>query len=256
MKKTIIVILIAIVATMQTPVNAQRYSREEWDFEGEDIPNRKPRSNSKKSNLNSKESNLNSKWDFGTSVGLNYEEASVEKSIFGIQAGVMGIWINNEIKLSNTIALRSEAGFEMTNWTIGSTFYNKGNEPFIPLVFIVEPRWYYDIKKRHSKGLYTANNTATFISVKIHYHADWLLLSGERPSNIQMTPTYTHNTPIAPTYTHNIQIMPTYATRRNIGKYFNYEVGGGIGYQHTFTSIEEENDVLAFNIVLRIGYTF
>jgi len=160
------------------------------------------------------------------------EEASVEKSIFGIQAGIMGIWANNEKKLSNTIALRSEIGFEMT----GGTINDRKDAPIIPLVLTVEPRYYYDIKKRHSKGLRIDNNSATFISVKISYHADWLMLSGKQPGNIQ--------------------IMPTYAGRGCIGKHFNYEVGGGIGYQYTFTSIEKQKNDWSFNIVLRIGYTF
>ena len=162
------------------------------------------------------------------------EEVSVEKSIFCIQTGVMGLWAINEVRLANTIALRSEAGFAVTNWAIGRSFYD--NEAFIPLTLSVEPRYYFDIKKRYSKGLRIDNNSATFFSVKINYHAGWLMLSGKQPSNIQ--------------------IMPTYAARKNTGKHFNFEIGGGMGYQHTFTSIKEEKNIWAFNIVLRIGYTF
>ena len=164
------------------------------------------------------------------------EEASVEKSIFGIQAGVMGVWANSEVRLSNTITLRSEAGFAMTNWTIGRSFYGYDNEAFIPLVLSVEPRYYFDINKRYSKGLRIDNNSATFFSLKINYHAGWLMLSGKQPSNIQ--------------------IIPTYAIRGNIGKHFNFEMGGGMGYQYTFTSIKEENNIWAFNTVLKVGYSF
>jgi hypothetical protein len=164
------------------------------------------------------------------------EEACVEKNIFGIQAGVIGIWVNNELKLSNSIALRSEMGFEMTNWTIGRSFYGNDNEAIIPLVLSVEPRYYFDIKKRYSNGLRIDNNSATFLSIKINYHADWFMLSGKQPSVVQ--------------------IIPTIGGRYNIGKCLNIEVGGGMGYQYTFTSIKEEKDVWAFNIVLRIGYIF
>jgi len=164
------------------------------------------------------------------------EEASVEKSIFGIQVGEMGVWVNNEIKLLNTIALRSEIGFNATNRTIVDFFIVPKHKIRIPLIVTVEPRYYFELKRRHSKGLSIANNSATFISVKINHEAGWLMLAGKQPSNIQ--------------------IIPTYAVRRNIGKHFNYEVGGGVGYQYTFTSIEKENEVLAFNLVLRIGYTF
>ena len=41
----------------------------------------------------------------------NAQNASVEKTVFGIQTGFLGIWGHNESKLSNTIALRSELGF-------------------------------------------------------------------------------------------------------------------------------------------------
>jgi len=39
--------------------------------------------------------------------------ASVEKSIFGIQTGFLGIWAHNESRLSNQISLRSEIGLDM-----------------------------------------------------------------------------------------------------------------------------------------------
>jgi len=164
------------------------------------------------------------------------EVASVEKSIFGVQFSSVGFWANNETKLSNTIALRSEIGFRITNIRLGNPIYRIGNEPFIPLVLILEPRYYYQIKKRYSQGLRIDNNTGYYLSLKIRHHAGWFMLSGSQPSNIE--------------------IIPCIAFRENIGKHFNYEIGGGMGYQHTFTSIREEKEYWAFNIVLRIGYTF
>ena len=40
------------------------------------------------------------------------QNVSVEKSTFGIQTGVLGLWAYNETRLSNTIALRTELGFD------------------------------------------------------------------------------------------------------------------------------------------------
>lgn len=40
----------------------------------------------------------------------NEKDISVEKSVFGIQTGLLGIWAHNELKLSNQVALRSEVG--------------------------------------------------------------------------------------------------------------------------------------------------
>ncbi|HEX3166783.1 MAG TPA: hypothetical protein VHQ93_11035 [Chitinophagaceae bacterium] len=46
------------------------------------------------------------------SIFCNAQKASVEKSVFGIQTGFLGIWAHNESRLSNRIALRSEIGFD------------------------------------------------------------------------------------------------------------------------------------------------
>ena len=43
------------------------------------------------------------------------KEASVEKSVFGIQVSLIGIWDHNELKLSDEIALRSEIGLSGIN---------------------------------------------------------------------------------------------------------------------------------------------
>ena len=46
----------------------------------------------------------------GSLFVLRAQEASVEKSTFGVQTGWFGIWLYNEAKLSNEIVLRSEIG--------------------------------------------------------------------------------------------------------------------------------------------------
>ena len=62
-----------------------------------------------------------------TLCGLTFfgksQDASVEKSSFGIQTGVLGIWAYNEAKLSNSIALRTEIGFDFGIWE--TTFYDE-----------------------------------------------------------------------------------------------------------------------------------
>ncbi|MBG6060810.1 hypothetical protein IWX83_000582 [Flavobacterium sp. CG_9.1] len=75
-------------------------------------------------------------------LNVNAQEVSVEKSIFGIQAGFgtrVGIWLNNEMKLTNSIALRSEIGLE-NDYTVGTHYEGAG---FIlqPIVSL-EPRYY------------------------------------------------------------------------------------------------------------------
>ena len=171
-------------------------------------------------------------------VSQAQEEPSVEKSIFSIQAGASttGIWVNNESKLSNTIALRSEIGFEITRQdvSIGDSLWRHKNS--FPLVLVIEPRWYFETKRLYAKGLRYDNNAGMYLSLKIKYHAGWFVLAGEQPSDIE--------------------IIPMIAGRYHIGKRFNYEIGGGMGYKHTFNSDDKNRSVWAFDVILRIGYTF
>lgn len=77
------------------------------------------------------------------------QNASVEKSIYGIQTGFLGVWVHNESKLSNSIALRTELGFDSGIW--GGDFYDKTGFLMTPVI-TAEPRWYYNLNKRESKS--------------------------------------------------------------------------------------------------------
>jgi hypothetical protein len=168
------------------------------------------------------------------------QNASVEKSIFGIQTGLLGLWAHNEAKLTSQIALRSELGFDSGIW--GGDFYDKTGFLMTPVITI-EPRWYYNLNKRESKSKRIDGNSGNFISLKASYHPDWFVISNYDNVNIVS----------------DISIVPTWGIRRNIGKYFNYETGIGIGYRYTFAKqagyLKNESDV-APNLHLRIGYRF
>lgn len=41
--------------------------------------------------------------------------------MYGIQTGLLGVWVYNEARLTNSIALRTEIGFDFGVWK--STFY-------------------------------------------------------------------------------------------------------------------------------------
>jgi hypothetical protein len=70
------------------------------------------------------------------SIFSNAQNVSVEKTVFGIQTGFLGIWVHNESKLSNTIALRSELGFDSGFW--GGYFYD-GTGFLLTPVLTLEP---------------------------------------------------------------------------------------------------------------------
>jgi hypothetical protein len=55
-----------------------------------------------------------------------------------------------------------------------------------------------------------------------------------------------------------ISIMPTLGIKRNIGKRFDYEIGGGFGYRYILEEIkhQDKKSEFAINILLRIGYKY
>jgi len=148
----------------------------------------------------------------GLTLIANSQNASVEKSTYGIQTGFLGIWVNNETKLSNQIALRSEIGFDSGIW--GGDFY-EGTGFLMTPVITLEPRLYYNLNKRVSKSRRIDGNSGNFISLKTSYHPDWFVISNKE--NVSVVS--------------DISIIPTWGIRRNIGKHFTYETGIGIGYR-------------------------
>lgn len=168
------------------------------------------------------------------------QEASVEKSLFGIQTGFLGIWINNESRLSNQIALRSEVGLEAGMW--GGTFYEKKGFIMNPVVTL-EPRWYYNLNRRVCNSKRIDGNSGNFIALKTSYRPDLFVISNY---DIQKVVS-------------DLTIIPTWGIRRNIGNRFNYETGVGIGYTYMFAKqagyLQNESEV-ALKLHLRIGYRF
>lgn len=171
---------------------------------------------------------------------LKSQDASVEKSIYGVQTGFLGIWLHNESRLTNTITLRSEIGFDSGLW--GGTYYDYTGFVMTP-VLTVEPRFYYNLKNRQVKGRRISNNSGNFISLKTSYHPDWFVISN-----------YDYIRIIS-----DISFIPTWGIKRNIGKKFNFETGFGLGYRYIFAKsagyLEDESE-LAVNLHLRLGYTF
>ncbi|MEM6684951.1 MAG: hypothetical protein AAF617_04060 [Bacteroidota bacterium] len=170
------------------------------------------------------------------------QDASVEKSIFGVQTGFLGIWVHNEVKLANQFALRTEVGLDA-----GLFINSDSNIDGLALIpaLTLEPRWYINLNRRQEKSKRIDGNSGTFISLKTTYHPDWFVITSENKNSY--------------TFISDISIIPTIGIRRNIGKHFNYEVGGGIGYvrylDDDYTRFFDASDVAA-NLHLRIGYRF
>lgn len=162
------------------------------------------------------------------------QEPSVEKSFFGVQAGLFGAYVYNESKLSNDIALRTELGMSMGLWD--GTFYPKTGILFTPTIS-VEPRYYYNLKRRVKNGKNILNNSANFFSLKTSYNPDLFVISNY--DNISVN--------------NHITIIPSYGFRRNLGKNFEYEFTAGYGYGYDF-KLKDGGGLL--NLGFRIGYRF
>lgn len=169
------------------------------------------------------------------------QNTSVENSTFGLQTGVLGIWAYNEVKLSNSIALRTELGFDFGIWE--TTYYDDYDSPLILTpVIVVEPRFYYNLKKRSENSERIDGNSGNFIALKTSYHPELALF----------------NTDDAPVVS-DFAIIPTWGIRKNLGEHFNYEAGLGVGYSYTFAEragYSKNKGEIELNMHLRIGYKF
>jgi hypothetical protein len=168
------------------------------------------------------------------------QEGTVEKSVINVQIGAIGFWGNYEARLGNKWALRAEAGFD--TWWYDSAKDGSGSV-LVPSINI-EPRYYYNIGRRHERGKNTSKNSANFVTVSLEYYPDAFVL-GNLPSYL-----YVPN---------QLHIIPKWGIRRMIGQHFSYEAGAGIGYQ-TFLSSDpqdlKQQSNVAVDIHLRLGYTF
>jgi len=168
------------------------------------------------------------------------QDVSVEKSIFGIQTNLFGLYIHNESKLTNVLALRSEAGFN-TELQTGLTHGKMGY--FVNPVLIVEPRFYYNLSKRFLRSKDISNNSGNFISLKTIYKPVRFVISNYDIRNRRSS----------------ISFIPTWGLRRNIGSHFNFENGVGFGYAFFFAKKADYSNIIGepvVNLHLRIGYVF
>lgn len=168
------------------------------------------------------------------------QEKSIEKSIFNVQTGLAGIWANNELQLVDNLALRSEIGLTAGFW--GGSHYEKTGFLLSPLVRL-EPRYYYNIERRISKGKNIDNNSANFFSLKSTYYPDWFVVSNY--SNLKAISGFS--------------IVPTYGFRRSFSSDFHYEFSFGLGYRHLNLKkigYRENQSGLMPDLTLRVGYSF
>jgi len=167
----------------------------------------------------------------------------VEKCIFTVQTGAVGVWISNEVRLGNEFALRTEIGLDAYVFTAKNAAGREIKDNVMLPSISFEPRWYYNIEKRAGKGKNITNNSADFVTLAVEYLSGGMAISKDLPLD---TPEI-------------ITFIPKWGMRRSIaGSNFNYELGGGVGYQVYVANADdmENSSDVAFDLHLRIGYTF
>ncbi|PQJ68719.1 hypothetical protein [Polaribacter butkevichii] len=130
--------------------------------------------------------------------------------VFGLKAGLIGGWVSYEKALSNNFTLNSEVGYE-GGFLKGT---NDKVDYVFTTVFSLEPRFYYNLKKREDKGKKTKNNSANYISSEFFYVPD--LLSSSNRENLNVNKSF--------------GIIPKYGLRRSVSDNLIFEFAIGAGY--------------------------
>lgn len=167
-------------------------------------------------------------------------QASVEKSTYGLQAGLFGVSAYHEYKLAKSILLKTEIG---TSIGLGNNYFK-----FRPTVSI-EPRWYLNLNKRFNKGRKIAGNSGLFLSIKTTYTVPYAISVRNDNSRLNLQP-----------HTHSLSSYLNIGYKRQIGNHFNFEIGAGVGYKFDFYSKPKYRKYnfggLDLNLNLKIGYRF
>jgi hypothetical protein len=151
---------------------------------------------------------------------------------------MMSVWGYNELRLTDAVALRSEIGLAGSFFYSYTTWFGSisGFDAYsLTPGIAVEPRWYYDLARRHSAGKRTLYNSGNYFSLKTSLYSKELTIGNTHPVPTHMT------------------IVPMWGLRRHFGTHFSVEAGAGVGYLHTFSKRRDECVIRGH---LRIGYTF
>lgn len=165
------------------------------------------------------------------------KEYSVEESIYGFQTGLFGAWVYNEIKLNSEFTLKTEIGLD-AGYSYSDFRSPKSQYVLIPSLS-VEPRWYYNLKKRAKKGRSTTNNAANFLSLKTTYNPNWFAITNSNNLNFASV----------------FRIIPSWGIRRDLGANFDFDLRLGVGYGFAFDKISSASGLLA-DFSVRFGYSF
>lgn len=162
---------------------------------------------------------------------------TVEKSLYGVQLGTLSLTGFYEGRLATNWTLKGQLGLvgNLSIYTNDTDFYM---QPQIAL----EPRFYYNLKKRNEKGKNTANNSGNYIALATSYRTDWFGIFTEKDQEPS----------------ESLQTYLAWGLRRSYGEHFHLEFATGLGYYKELNLDEWKQDDSAVAIYLnfKIGYQF
>lgn len=165
------------------------------------------------------------------------EVPSVEKSIFGVQAGLLGANVYNESRLADKWSLRSEIGVLGGYSYSSSRLEKKSRLHFFPTLS-VEPRYYYNLERRQRLNKKTANNSGNYVGFNLGYLPDWFVISN-----------YKYDV----SNSNSMFFIPSWGLRRTFAKNFEYEFKMGYGYS---INLDSNKGVGFLDLGFNIGYRF
>lgn len=159
-------------------------------------------------------------------------EKGIEKSITGVQIGILGASVYNEYKLTEKIALRSDVGLFLSGFATGKNIASEYTlVPYIGL----QPKYYFNIESRAKKGRNIKNNGANYFSIQLDFLPDLFVISNKKNTKVQ----------------NQIHMIPTFGIRRNFAENFNYEFKAGYGLAYGF----DDGTISGMpNLSFKVGY--
>ncbi len=139
---------------------------------------------------------------------IQNQNAQFTQRVNGAGIGLLGVWVFKEHPLSKNMALQGEVGYS------GGLFGSSSGFDYVATTTLeLEPKIYYNFKRRQKKGKNFSANAANFISLSAMYVPD--VFTKSSVGRVQAVKTFI--------------LVPKYGFRRVFLKRMAFDFGFGVG---------------------------
>lgn len=165
-------------------------------------------------------------------------QVSVEPAMTGMQFNLSNIAVYHERALSDraTIRFQAELGLEIEGTSFGE---NVDVDFYLTPTLRAEPRYYYNLDKRETKGKRTTNNGGNFLSLKTEYQLPFHLVKTDGDRRLRG----------------HLSLIPRWGIRRDLGRGWDFELGLGAGIRATSYKVGNDRR-LDVNRILDVEWKF